>query len=540
MPPDRSAPAAPAATDPIQLGAVRVLIVDDDELDRRAVRRCLRQAGISEPIDEAASEAETLERIGAADYDCILLDYYLPGPSGAGLVHKLRGAAPGSPVVMFTGRGDEDLAVEVMKSGAADYLPKASLTPERLAASIRHAVELARAAAARQEAERQLRAQELRFRTLANEIPQLSWTTDEAGACNWFNQRWYDYTGADFAQAHGWGWQALLHPEHVQRVTESYRRSVGTGAPWEDVFPIRGREGDWRWFLSRAVPIRNERGAIIGWLGTNTDITDRQTAQAERERLLELERAARAEAERAVRVRDEVLAFVAHDLRNLLATILMSASTLKPEGEANPRKAESIEHIRQCTKEMKRLIDDLLDVARLESNRFNIQPTPIDVGPILAEVCDLFGPQARSGHVELAWEAADVPRVRADRARVLQVLTNLLGNAFKFTPAGGHVWLRARRGDDGVEIAVIDSGSGISPDHLAHVFERFWQADRHTGAGAGLGLAICKGIVEAHGGRIAIESRPQAGTTVRFTLPLAEPPRPAAGAETRREHGARE
>src|SRR5690606_14660251 len=135
----------------------------------------------------------------------------------------------------------------------------------------------------------------------------------------------------------------------------------------------------WRWFLSRAVPIRNERGAIIGWLGTNTDITDRQTAQAERERLLELERAARAEAERAVRVRDEVLAFVAHDLRNLLATILLSASTLKPEGGANPRKAESIEHIRQCTKEMKRLIDDLLDVARLESNRFNIQPTPIDV-----------------------------------------------------------------------------------------------------------------------------------------------------------------
>ena len=141
---------------------LRILIVDDDETDRLAVRRCLHNSGMSVAVDEAGSAAEALKLIGSSAYDCVLLDYYLPDVSELSLFERLRAAAPDLPVVMFTGRGDEDIAVKLMKAGAADYLPKASITPERLAAGLRHAVELTRATAARKQAEHELRAEESR------------------------------------------------------------------------------------------------------------------------------------------------------------------------------------------------------------------------------------------------------------------------------------------------------------------------------------------------------------------------------------------
>src|SRR5581483_1543353 len=149
---------------------LRVLLVDDDEVDRLMVRRFLRQSGLTVMVDEAASVAETLDRLGSAAYDCVLLDYYLPGPDGVALLKRVRDAAPSLPVVMFTGHGDEETAVELMKACAVDYLPKASLASERLASCLRHVMELAEEAAARRRAEEELREQEARFRTLANAI----------------------------------------------------------------------------------------------------------------------------------------------------------------------------------------------------------------------------------------------------------------------------------------------------------------------------------------------------------------------------------
>src|ERR1700732_827925 len=187
---------------------VRILVVDDDEADRLAVRRCLHQSGLSVAIEEARTGAETLELIAHSDYDCVFLDYYLPDVAGLSLLESLQAAAPELPVVIFTGRGGEDIAVELMKAGAADYLPKASMTPERLAAGLRHAMELARATAARRQAENELRAEESRFRTLANAIPQFAWMADASGARYWFNQRWLDYTGIPLEELTGWDWRA--------------------------------------------------------------------------------------------------------------------------------------------------------------------------------------------------------------------------------------------------------------------------------------------------------------------------------------------
>ena len=515
---------------------LRILVVEDDELDRQALRRCLQQCGISVTAEDAASAEETLQRIASVRYDCVLLDYYIPGVAGLGLFQKIRDVAPNMPVVIFTGRGDEEIAVELMKAGAADYLPKAFLTAGRLASSLRHVIELSRAVGARRSAEEELRAQEARFRTLVNAIPQLAWMADPSGSRYWFNERWYDYTGTTFEEVQGWGWRKAHHPDHLQRVVESMRHSFEAGEPWEDTYPLRGKDGTYRWFLSRALPIRGDDGNIANWLGTNTDITEQKIAEAERERALALEQQARSQAERATRARDEVMAIVVHDLRNPMNSILSSATvigdTLEKQAERGidgsrltgaPHLNECVEVIQISIKTMDRLICDLLDVARMEAGSFSIQQTRVDIAALLDETLKLFESQALEKKITISAEIpTDVPPVSADRNRLEQVLSNLFGNALKFTPSGGRIILRARTVDASVQITVEDSGPGIPAADLPHIFDRYWRGDRASRNGAGLGLAICKGIVDAHGGRIWVESVLGCGTTIQFTVPCAD------------------
>ena len=251
---------------------LRLLLVNDDEFDRLVVRRCLQQSSVSVQVDDGASAAETLERIGASAYDC-LLDYYLPGVEGLSLLQAIRTAVPDMPVVICTGRGDEEVAVELMKAGAVDYLPKSSLTSERLSTSLRHATELARAAAAQRRAEEELRTQEALFRTLANSIPQMAWIADNQGRRLWYNDRWYAFTGMTFEEARDLGWQRVHHPDHLHRVRAGQLAAFERGAAWEDTFPLRRHDGTYRWSLARAVPIRDPDGSIMHWFGTHTDLT---------------------------------------------------------------------------------------------------------------------------------------------------------------------------------------------------------------------------------------------------------------------------
>src|SRR5215469_3431352 len=129
------------------------------------------------------------------------------------------------------------------------------------------------------QAEAALRESEARFRELADNISQFAWTADQSGWIYWYNKRWLDYTGTTLEEMQGWGWQKVHHPDHVDRVVRRIRQSFATGEPWEDTFPLRGQDGTYRWFLSRALPIRNERGEVIRWFGTNTDITEQIEAE---------------------------------------------------------------------------------------------------------------------------------------------------------------------------------------------------------------------------------------------------------------------
>jgi PAS domain S-box-containing protein len=494
--------------------------MDDDEVDRLAVRRCVQQSGIAATLDEATSVPELMERLRAASYDCLLLDYHVPGVDSTALLREARRAVPETPVVMMTGRGDQEIAVELMKAGAADYLPKASLTSERLASSIRHALEIARAATARRRAEEEVRTQEAHFRTLANAIPQLAWISEPDGRRSWYNDRWYEFTGLSFDDVRDFGWHRIHHPDHLNRVREGQYASFARGEVWEDTYPLRRYDGVYRWFLSRAVPIRDESGRIVRWLGTNTDITEWKEAELERERLLVMEQESRTRAERAMKLREEILAVVAHDLRDPVHAIAMAAANLLELPLPQDQQMKQLVVMRRSAKRMDRLINDLLDVSRMDAGTFAIRHGTVHLAALIEETMDAFELQAAPRRVHLTTElAGDVPPVIGDRDRLAQVLANLVGNAIKFTPDGGSVRLRAAPLDNGVRVSVEDSGAGIPNDALPHVFDRFWQADRTSRSGAGLGLAIAKGIIDAHGGRIWAESSGGSGTTVHFTVP---------------------
>jgi signal transduction histidine kinase len=229
------------------------------------------------------------------------------------------------------------------------------------------------------------------------------------------------------------------------------------------------------------------------------------------------------ESQQLVSAREEVLAIVSHDLRNPLNAVTLAASLLKTSDGIPADDREQIDTIGVSAKRMSRLIADLLDVTRLDGGkRLPIDPETVEVSSLFAETYELFRAQAAAGSVTLQRRLADgVPAVYADRHRVLQVMSNLVGNSLKFTPKGGVVSLSAEPREQDVMFTVADTGPGIPARHLNDIFSPYWQAKRTERLGAGLGLPIAKGIVEAHGGRIWVESEQGKGTKFFFTLPIA-------------------
>jgi PAS domain S-box-containing protein len=225
---------------------------------------------------------------------------------------------------------------------------------------------------------------------------------------------------------------------------------------------------------------------------------------------------------RAVRARDEVLGVVAHDLRNPLAAVGMYAHLLSEPAIPDDRRLLHARAIDSLIRKMDRLIEDLLDVSRMEGGRLRMEPAPMNIVTALRDAAIAMEKNATAAGIGLTVEEGpDLPPVLADRDRILQVFSNLIGNALRFTPQGGHVVLSAGFGGSGIEVSVKDTGHGIDQEHIPHIFDRFWQAPSGRRNGAGLGLPIVKGIIEAHGGQVRVESVLGEGSTFFFTLPVA-------------------
>ena len=224
------------------------------------------------------------------------------------------------------------------------------------------------------------------------------------------------------------------------------------------------------------------------------------------------------EATSAIRARDDMIAVVSHDLRNPLQSIASAAAVLQVDGSPERRTA-SAGAIRVATEQMDRLLQDLLDITQIDAGQLFVNREPTEVDFLVNEARTMFQDLARERSIDLQCSVAPgLPRVHVDRDRILQVLSNLLGNALKFVPSGGRIEISATRDAGRVRIAVSDTGPGIDEKNLQRVFDRFWRADRRKDRGAGLGLAVAKGIVQAHGGEIGVESRTGRGSCFYFLL----------------------
>lgn len=313
-----------------------------------------------------------------------------------------------------------------------------------------------------------------------------------------------------------------VHPDDLPRLLEAWWLCATEGVELDEEFRVVWPDGSVHWLRDRGRSLVLPDGTPLYVAGACSDVTARHAAEAEREQLLGRERTARAEAERASTLRDELLGIVAHDLRNPVHTIVMSASTMLEIPLPEEQRVRLLATIQRTARGMERLISDLLDVTHIRSGRFAIHPAPVRVDALIEEMLELFAPQARERGLTLGSAVAPgLPPVLGDHDRLVQVLANLLGNALKFTAAGGRITLHARSTGEVVQLAVEDSGSGIPAEYLPRVFDRFWQANRAARAGAGLGLAIAQGIVQAHGGTLWVDSAVGEGTTFTFTLPPA-------------------
>ena len=243
-----------------------------------------------------------------------------------------------------------------------------------------------------------------------------------------------------------------------------------------------------------------------------------------------------AQARSAIRARDDMIAVVSHDLRSPLQSITSAAAVLEhgiPEANAG----KSLQTIKLATSHMDRLLQDLLDVSLIDTGRFTVTRELTDAARLVDEARTLFEPLARDKSVRLECRVADdLPPIRIDCDRMQQALSNLLGNALKFVPAGGRIGLSAERAGDHVRISVSDNGPGIAEENLARVFDRFWRADRRKERGVGLGLTVAQGIVHAHGGEIGVESRKGEGSTFHILLEAVAPARTTI-AEVRQKEG---
>jgi PAS domain S-box-containing protein len=414
------------------------------------------------------------------------------------------------------------------RQDGSPFITRARITTLQFAGS-QHFVCVQEDITAQKRAQEALRQSEERFRTLAEVLPQLVWVTGPDGGVEYYNRPWYAYTGLTEEQTSGEGWLQVVHPEDRESARECWRATAETGAPYEIEYRLRAADGSYRWFLARALPLRDDRGNTARWFGTCTDIHDQRLAQ---DQLRESDRQ-----------KDEFLAVLAHELRNPLAPIRNAIRVLDHVGSPDPQAARQRAVIERQSQHMARLLDDLLDVSRITRGKIELRKEFVDLGAVLSQVVEAHrGALEQRGH-RFAVALPDEPlAVHADPTRLHQIVGNLLTNALKYTDPGGEVSLAlAREGEEAV-VRVKDSGIGIVPEFLPHVFDLFAQGDRsfaHADAGLGIGLTMVKRLVELHGGRVFARSEGLGrGSEFVVRLPLsAAPAHPATGGEPGGEPG---
>jgi PAS domain S-box-containing protein len=358
------------------------------------------------------------------------------------------------------------------------------------------------------------------LRQLADGLPQIVWVARPDGSHEYYNKQWREYTGLELEDSTDDAWAALFHPDDRERAVNAWHEALRQGTPYDIEFRFkRVWDGAYRWFLGRALAYRNANGEIVNWYGTCTDIHEQKLAE---EALRESRDAVQRENVR----KDEFLGMVSHELRTPLNAVVGWTRLMQENVLTESERAQAVESIMRNAEAQTRLIEDVLDITRIVNQKLALDRQILNLNEIVGEAVDAILPSANAKQITITSSAAPTDfLVYADRMRLQQVLLNLLANAVKFTSSSGKVhvtvtqrWMRAA-------IVVSDTGQGIAPELLPHIFERFRQGDsssRRRHGGLGLGLAIAHQLVTLHGGELKVESLGE-GQGSRFTvlLPIA-------------------
>ncbi|MDQ5966065.1 MAG: hypothetical protein QG625_2220 [Cyanobacteriota bacterium erpe_2018_sw_39hr_WHONDRS-SW48-000098_B_bin.30] len=381
------------------------------------------------------------------------------------------------------------------------------------------------------EAVERLKVSEAQFKSLFDFMPQLGWTAEPDGSIDFFNKGWYEYVGGAWGQMHGWNWEEVHHPDYLEEVVKNWTHSLETKTPFEMQFPLKSKDGNYRWFITRVRPMFDADGKLVKWIGINTDIEDSRNAaekleQKVKERTAQLD-AARLEAVRANELKSQFVANISHEIRTPMSGVLGLSEllTLETEGEVQ----ETAQHIQTAAQNLMALVNDLLDLSKLEAGKIDIVKEDFVIASTVEQVIEVFSVSAANKNLEVTRivSAEAEKLVRGDQGKIRQILQNLVQNAIKFTDSGSVVVSVAlQKRQDGLsyfQFSVKDTGPGIAAETQKRLFQLFVQGDGSTTrrhGGTGLGLALSKRLVEAMHGVITVDSVEGKGSCFAFTIPL--------------------
>jgi len=341
-----------------------------------------------------------------------------------------------------------------------------------------------------------------RFETMANNIPNLAWIANADGWIFWYNNRWYEYTGTIRGEMGGWGWKSVLEPETLPVVLENWQKSITTGEPLEMIFSLRGADHLFRPFLTRIVPIHNNEGKIIRWLGTGTDITRQKEVE---------------------RIKDNFFSMASHELKTPLTTIKAYAqiaeNLLEKKGDAET--LGMMQRMSIQVNKLTHLIEDLLDFTKMQNGKLNYKESFFDFNEMLVAVIDDMQKISPTHKIINNMGASAI--VFGDKEKISQVLNNLISNAIKYSPKADNIILCTGLQRNGIQLSVQDFGIGISEHDIQNIFEQFYRVDddsQSTFPGMGIGLYICSEVIKRQGGKIWVESKVGEGSIFYTWFPF--------------------
>ena len=484
-----------------------ILVVDDEGIVRDGCMRILGKEDCNVQVAESGNEG--LEFIKQKGFDIVLLDLKMPGMSGMEVLRIINEAYPDIIVIVITGYATVESAVEAMKEGAYDYIPK-PFTPDQLRIVVRRAIEkkalLREAEYLRQEREKGLQdiaTERSKVKTIINCMADGVLVTDREGGVVLHNPAAMKMLGIMDTSIVGKPLSQSIKDKNLAELATKVLTTADTDhITISQELPL-GESGE-TVLMAHLAPVKNEAGEVLGSVTVLQDISQLKAID---------------------KMKSDFVAMVAHEFKSPLSSIQQQMSVILGgmAGEVNERQRKILGRVKERTQGLLKLISDLLDISKIEAGIVVQHKEPLQLTEIIQETTDLIRFQAEAKNITLRLSVApSLPMINADRHDIEEAFTNLIDNALRYTPEGGQVTIRAGTKGEYLHVEVSDTGIGISKEDLPRIFDKFYRVKtdqtRHI-TGSGLGLSIVKGIVEAYFGSIQVESEVGKGTTFTVLLP---------------------